>query len=347
MRGVTDLASLPSGVHLRPGSSVFQLRIGVPKDLQQHFRNPKTGKPKADAFRASLRTSNRAEAGTRAHEIIAEWQRKFDALRAKDQPAPIVPFLDPQPRLRQGNWMPTLQMRTGSLLCAAALTLLASAACASDAKIFDGYDSYYTSLPNAIFHKATKEGFESSFYDEKDGLEVELDTTVGGRKMSIVIGDGVFELNGVRHAFKDAVTFQGESSSGTIPPTGFNVYISDKQRDAKPLICLEGVANGSGEYDRYKQVYLIVNPTAPKRAAVYHLASLFASCKALVRTGSNGIAFPANDYLTNATDKSRIGVISRYYKIADGVFVPTGEATRLLFEAPDSGNVFRFSVGTP
>ncbi|WP_431822128.1 DUF6538 domain-containing protein [Burkholderia sp. F1] len=69
---MTDLATLPTGVYLRPGSSVFHLRIGVPKDLQQHFRNPNTGKPKVDAFRASLRTSNRAEAGTRAHEIIAE-----------------------------------------------------------------------------------------------------------------------------------------------------------------------------------------------------------------------------------------------------------------------------------
>ncbi len=87
---MTDLATLPTGVYLRPGSSVFHLRIGVPKDLQQHFRNPKTGKPKADAFRASLRTSNRAEAGTRAHEIIAEWQRRFEALRTKNKPAPIV-----------------------------------------------------------------------------------------------------------------------------------------------------------------------------------------------------------------------------------------------------------------
>lgn len=69
---------------------MFHLRIGVPKDLQQHFRNPKTGKPRADAFRASLRTSNRIEACTRAHEIIAEWQRRFEALRAKTEPAPFV-----------------------------------------------------------------------------------------------------------------------------------------------------------------------------------------------------------------------------------------------------------------
>jgi hypothetical protein len=221
------------------------------------------------------------------------------------------------------------------------------AAFARDGRVFDGYDSYYGSIPNAVFHKAAKEGFGSSFYDEKDGLEVELDTTVGGKSMSIVIGDGFFELNGVRHAFKDAVTFQGESSLGTIPPTGFNVYISAGQKNAKPLVCLEGVANGSGEYDRYKQVYLVVNPTTPRKATVYHLASLFASCKALTRTSGGDLAFPVNDYLTNPSDNSRIGVVSRYYKIADGAFAPTGQTTRLLFENPDSGNVFRFSVDTP
>ncbi|KVF11142.1 hypothetical protein WJ06_35545 [Burkholderia cepacia] len=48
---MTDLATLPTGVYLRPGSSVFHLQIGVPKDLQQHVRNPKTGTPKTDAFR--------------------------------------------------------------------------------------------------------------------------------------------------------------------------------------------------------------------------------------------------------------------------------------------------------
>ncbi|MDR6498711.1 hypothetical protein J2785_001856 [Burkholderia ambifaria] len=84
------MATLPTGVYLRPGSSVFHLRIGVPKDLQQHFRNPKTGKPKADAYRASLRTSNRDEAITKALKLIAEYRDRFDALRAKAAPAPFV-----------------------------------------------------------------------------------------------------------------------------------------------------------------------------------------------------------------------------------------------------------------
>lgn len=88
---MTDLATqLPTGVYLRPGSSVFQIRIGVPKDLENFYRDPKTGKPKADAYRASLRTSNRDEAITKALKLIAEHRDRFDALRTKAAPAPFV-----------------------------------------------------------------------------------------------------------------------------------------------------------------------------------------------------------------------------------------------------------------
>jgi len=89
-----DLATpLPAGVYLRPGSSVFQLRIGVPKDLQQFFRDPKTRKkPRADAYRASLKTSNCDEAITRALRIIAECRERFAALRDQTRPASFVPL---------------------------------------------------------------------------------------------------------------------------------------------------------------------------------------------------------------------------------------------------------------
>ncbi|KOT02458.1 putative exported domain protein [Burkholderia mallei] len=54
--GVADLATLPASVYLP------QLRRTPSSDrrasLRQHFRDPQTGKQKADAFRASLRTSS-------------------------------------------------------------------------------------------------------------------------------------------------------------------------------------------------------------------------------------------------------------------------------------------------
>lgn len=88
---MTDLATpLPTGVYLRPGSTVFQIRIGVPSDLQNFYRDPKTGKPKDNAYRASLRTSNRDEAITKALKLIAEYRDRFEVQRAQAAPPPFV-----------------------------------------------------------------------------------------------------------------------------------------------------------------------------------------------------------------------------------------------------------------
>ncbi|WP_223997580.1 tyrosine-type recombinase/integrase [Burkholderia gladioli] len=83
---------LPTGVYLRPGSSVYQLRIGVPKELQHLtcYRDPTTGKPRADAFRGSLRTTSRDEAITKALKLLAEYRDRFDAQRAASAPPPFV-----------------------------------------------------------------------------------------------------------------------------------------------------------------------------------------------------------------------------------------------------------------
>lgn len=90
---MTDLATpLPTGVYLRPGSSVYQLRIGVPKELQHLtcYRDAKTGKPRSDAFRGSLRTSSRDEAVTRALKLLAEYRDRFALQRASNSPPPLV-----------------------------------------------------------------------------------------------------------------------------------------------------------------------------------------------------------------------------------------------------------------
>jgi hypothetical protein len=90
---MTDLATpLPTGVFLRPGSSVYQLRIGVPKELQHLtcYRDAKTGKPKSDAFRGSLRTTSREEAITKALKLLAEYRDQFALQRAENAPPPYV-----------------------------------------------------------------------------------------------------------------------------------------------------------------------------------------------------------------------------------------------------------------
>lgn len=80
------MSKMPTGVALRGG--VYQLRIGAPKDLQAHYAGP-------DAWRGSLRTSDRPTAIRLAHERLAEFHAEFERLRreAKPQWTPCSPKL--------------------------------------------------------------------------------------------------------------------------------------------------------------------------------------------------------------------------------------------------------------
>ncbi|WP_349541728.1 DUF6538 domain-containing protein [Paraburkholderia acidicola] len=84
--------SVPTGVHLR--GATYHLRIGVPKDIRHLWPKLPNGKPTADAYRASLRTSDRNEAAAKAHAIIAEYQRKFAQLSVDAQPIPYASITD-------------------------------------------------------------------------------------------------------------------------------------------------------------------------------------------------------------------------------------------------------------
>jgi hypothetical protein len=72
------LARLPVGVSLRGG--VYQLRVGAPIDLQNAYGG-------VDAWRGSLRTSDRATAIRLAHAKIAEMHEDFERRRRAAKPA--------------------------------------------------------------------------------------------------------------------------------------------------------------------------------------------------------------------------------------------------------------------
>jgi len=83
--------TLPTGVHLR--GSTFHLRIGVPDDIRHLWPRRADGSAPVDAFRSSLRTSDRNEAAAKAHRIIALHHERFDALRREAAPktVPLTP----------------------------------------------------------------------------------------------------------------------------------------------------------------------------------------------------------------------------------------------------------------
>ncbi|MBY0235220.1 MAG: tyrosine-type recombinase/integrase [Burkholderiaceae bacterium] len=76
---------LPTGLR-RDKSGIFHLRIGVPEDVQPYWPQQSNGKMAVDAYRKSLKTRDRSDAVTQAHTLIAEYQRKFAALRDQHRP---------------------------------------------------------------------------------------------------------------------------------------------------------------------------------------------------------------------------------------------------------------------
>lgn len=87
-----DMTALPPRLEPHPKSGIYQLRIGIPKHLQHLFPRTKGGKLATDAFRASLKTANRAEAITIAHRLIAEHRAKFQALDDSTSPPRTAPL---------------------------------------------------------------------------------------------------------------------------------------------------------------------------------------------------------------------------------------------------------------
>lgn len=72
-----------TGLYLRTGSNIFQWRIRVPKDLALLYSG------KQWAHRASLGTSNRAEATLRAATLYAEWLKTFAQQRQRQSAQPV------------------------------------------------------------------------------------------------------------------------------------------------------------------------------------------------------------------------------------------------------------------
>jgi hypothetical protein len=86
---------------------------------------------------------------------------------------------------------------------------------------------------------------------------------------------------------------------------------------------MQGGSDGSGESDRYTQIYLLINPLAPKGKATFlHLPSLLSSCRAILETKDGKLAFPRNSYLFGDAQESRVGLLVSYYTFEDRRFPP-------------------------
>lgn len=210
-------------------------------------------------------------------------------------------------------------------------------------QIYESYDAFYSAHPGSEFGEPiqAKPGFVYS-YPGEESIHTWRQATLGGKAVSVELGEAHITVNGRIYRYASAVTFPGEHPSAVDPQTA-EVFLAART-DAHPaVLCMEGVSDGPGEADRYTQIYLLVNPLGPKGKATFlHLPSLLSSCRAISTTKDGKLVFPRNSYLFDKAQESRVGLLVSYYTFEGRRFAPTLNEIRLRFTRPEIP--FQFSI---
>jgi hypothetical protein len=221
-----------------------------------------------------------------------------------------------------------------ALMLAAALVLVSGGACA--AGIYKSYDAFYAAQPGAVFSDAIKRDSATLYsYAGEQGVHTELQGKLGRKTVRITLAEDRITVNGVAYRYASAVSFPDEHPSDFSPQSA-DVFLAASANGQPAALCAQGDSNGSGEADRHKQVYLLVNPLAPRTKTTFlHLPSLLSSCRAVLETKDGKLAFPRNTYLLDASQDSRVGLQLRYYTFENWRFVPTANEILLRFIQPE------------
>ncbi|WP_322014327.1 hypothetical protein [Paraburkholderia sp. J12] len=208
---------------------------------------------------------------------------------------------------------------------------------------YSDYDVFYAGQPGALFKTPVNQDRSAVYANSGGGgIYTDVQATIGGKPVKIQVGSNYLSINRKRYRFAQAAIFPGEHVT-ELYPNAADIFIAQRAGNVPPLLCLEGHGNGSGEADRYQQVYLLVDPLGRKgrKPEFLHLPSLLSSCRAVLKTADDRIAFPKNDYLVDERQGTRVGLLVSYFTYEHGSFMPTNDTIRLRFVSPD--NPFQFS----
>ncbi|WP_431052190.1 hypothetical protein [Roseateles sp. L2-2] len=229
---------------------------------------------------------------------------------------------------------------------ATALAVIAGAAGADTgnavdaARIFDGYEAFYATLPDPLFTAgdARKRSAEGPGQPAGDFWK----WSAQGRRHVLALKGPDAVVDGRRLPASRARRFDGE---GLAPALGRSatVYANDE------AVCIEGVpASASGTAVRHVRVTLITRPygAAAKR---FELPSLFASCLGLTRirrdvtTGiAAGIGFLRVSYRWPENAPAPEGVTFEAFGLKGHAFIPMPHTIAATFV--ETGNVYRFTT---
>jgi hypothetical protein len=209
------------------------------------------------------------------------------------------------------------------------------------AQFYDGYDAFYTSRVGAVFGEPIRRD-TGVVYSQQDGEAIYTDwrATLAGKEMRIRVSPNRITVNGRIYNFLRSATLPDERVASIYPETA-NVFLAAKTEKHLALLCMEGHSSGSGEANRYRQIFLLLNP--PGRDPTFlHLPGLLSSCRAVLATSDGQLAFPRNSYLVDEVQGTRVGLLVSYFTFERRSFMPTNNKVRLRFVSPE--NPFKFSL---
>lgn len=182
---------------------------------------------------------------------------------------------------------------------------------ASAQAVFDGYQSFYISLPNSLFKHESKIIFR------------------GVRNDEII-------WNGYRLRMLNATVFPG--TVATVGDLGPAPIIYEGQKWA----CLEGQSRTmSGTSVRHFSVY-VIDARTPQKVTLFKLPTLFNSCLNVQIDLMGRFRFNQAIYQYSAHSDFPTGLMFSEYVIQDRNFKSTGKTMFIEFVEPD--NVWKFKI---
>lgn len=199
------------------------------------------------------------------------------------------------------------------------------------ARIYDGYDAFFLTLPSRLFDAADKRPHKVAGMNGPAGDVWTWTSAAKAHVLELREADALIDRRRLRAA--GATRFPGEFTAPALGSTA-TVYANDS------AVCIEGVpGSASGSSVRHIQVSLILQPYGPK-ARRFELAGLFAGCLSLTRV-PEGIGFLRGAYRWPEGAPSPLGVTMEQWRLQGATFVRTGQTWSMTFTEPD--NVYRFT----
>lgn len=221
------------------------------------------------------------------------------------------------------------------------ITTVASAS-TNAAQSYASYDAFYAAQPGTVFNEPIRRDTTAVYFkNNNQGIYTVLKAKLAGKPIIIQVAKNYIKINSKTHNFLRAMTFSGENIVSIYPDTA-NVFLADKTGNRPSLLCVEGHSSGSGETDRYQQIFLLINPL-DHNPTFLHLPGLLSSCRAVLTTSTGQPTFPKNSYIVDEEQATRAGLRVSYFTFEHGKFVPTSNEIRLRFVNPE--NPFQFSSG--